>query len=241
MKASINVWRLILVSLLVLTTISPSHITLWAYDGETLRRLSSHEAGFIEITDEVQVANKGVARLCLQLQAERVRVGSCAENSTISSWQSPPEWEVKEVMVSDLNRDSEEEITLLVWRPFKPWPVDRFMPSAGRIDAFHDNNNMSCHLILIGLRDGKIKELWAGSAMSDPINEIHAADLDGDGLQELVALEHAYNSNSRKASITVWEWNGFGFSLQARQDGRFSSLHVLPAEQGKVLLANKNP
>jgi len=74
--------------------------------------------------------------------------------------------------------------------------------------------------------------------MSEPIKELRAVDLDGDGLQELVALEYAYNGNSRKASITVWEWNGFGFSLQARQDGRFSSLLVLPAEQGKLLLAN---
>lgn len=238
MKASINVWRLIMVSLLALTTISPSHNSLWAYDGETLRRLRPQEAGFIEIADEVQAANTGVGGLCLQLQAERVRVGSCAENTTISPWQSPPGWEVREVLVSDLNRDSEEEITLLVWRSFKPWPVDRFMPSAGRIDTFHDNNDMSCHLILIGLRDGKIKELWAGSAMSEPIKELRAVDLDGDGLQELVALEYAYNGNSRKASITVWEWYGFGFSLQARQDGRFSSLLVLPAEQGKLLLAN---
>jgi hypothetical protein len=53
-------------------------------------------------------------------------------------WQSPSEWNVRQVGLSDLNRDGDVEAVLLVWRPFKSWPVDLWLPNGGRIDEFQN-------------------------------------------------------------------------------------------------------
>lgn len=241
MKASNNVWRLILLSLMALANISPTLISFWNYDGGELQRLPMSEVTITDIqSQKIQAAGREGKVLCVGPEGGGVRVTVCNADSGVAPWHSPPEWQVREVIFSDLNRDGEEELSLLVWRPFQPWPVDRFMPSGGRISSFRDDQNMSCHLILLGLAGEEIKELWAGSSMSDPISHIQAADFDGDGLQELAALEYSYDADPRKASITLWEWNGFGFSLLDRQDGGFSSLLPLPIGSGNVLIANQD-
>jgi hypothetical protein len=53
------------------------------------------------------------------------------------------------------------------------------------------------------------------------------ADLDGDGWQELAALESPYDSTSSDNAITVWSWLGFGFTLTDRLDGSFYNLSIV--------------
>ncbi len=108
-------------------------------------------------------------------------------------WQSPPEWQVGQALVADLNRDGRPEAVLLVWRPFRPWPVDAWLPYGGRISDFHDSNGTSCHLILIGWYRGAFRERWAGSALAAPVKSFAVADLSGDGEQLLVTLEAQYD------------------------------------------------
>jgi len=154
------------------------------------------------------------------------------------AWQSPETWLVTQAALTDLNRDGRLEAALLVWRPFQPWPVDAFLPHGGRISGFHDADGQSCHLILIGWRRGKYRELWAGSALSDPILSFAAADLTGDGAQELVTLEGAY-ADSRSAparALKVWEWNGFGFSVVYTINGVFSQLMLVHTMDGRVAI-----
>src|SRR5512140_3030185 len=76
-------------------------------------------------------------------------------------WQSPPAWQVEQAQITDLDHDGIPEVTLLVWRPFKPWPVDTWLPGGGRIATFHAANGLSCHIILIGWKQGSFRELWA--------------------------------------------------------------------------------
>jgi len=143
-------------------------------------------------------------------------------------WRSPAEWTVVDARITDLNHDGDPEAALLLWRDFAPWPIDRYLAHPGRIDDFHDRTGQSCHLILIGWYGGDFRELWAGSAQADPFTAFRALDLDGDGWQELLALEGAYDDPpSSSRALTVWEWNGFGFSLLSRGPmGRFESLIV---------------
>lgn len=149
-------------------------------------------------------------------------------------WSSPESWQVQSVRLGDLNRDGLPELVLLVWRPWQPWPVDRVLPFGGRIDGFKNAAGMSCHLILIGWRGHSFGERWAGSALAEPLTAIEVADLDGDGRVELAALEGSYTGSPGKpaASLTVWAWNGFGFSLIDRMPGSFQDLRLISNGQG---------
>ena len=153
-------------------------------------------------------------------------------------WQSPPAWQVIQAAISDLDRDGKPEVVLLLWRPFRPWPADQWLPNGGRIAGFHDGEGQSCHIILIGWREGEIRELWAGSPMANPIKSFAVADLDDSNTQVLVALEGRY-ADPRSAparTLKVWEWNGFGFSVVYYIEGRFRQITLARAADGRVLI-----
>jgi len=154
------------------------------------------------------------------------------------AWQSPDTWQVTQARITDLNHDGVPEAALLVWRPFRSWPVDQWLPEGGRIASFHDDEGNSCQIILIGWQNGKYQELWAGSALAEPVKTFSAADLNGDGRQELITIEGSY-SDSRSAparALKVWEWNGFGFSVVSKIDGRFDDLAVVRSNEGHILI-----
>ncbi|MGA2502799.1 MAG: hypothetical protein ABSG01_01760 [Anaerolineales bacterium] len=140
--------------------------------------------------------------------------------------------------ITDLNHDGKPEVALLLWRPFQPWPVDQWLPYGGRIADFQDVKGQSCHMILIGWGSNGYHELWAGSAMADPIDSFAAADLDGDDSQELVALEGRYSDPRSAPALTlkVWDWNGFGFTVVSSVNGIFNKLTLVQAKNGQVLI-----
>jgi len=146
----------------------------------------------------------------------------------ITVWKSPSDWQVKQAVMSDLNQDGQAELTLLVQRPYRPWPVDQWLPYGGRIADFQDSSGMSCHIILIGWKEGRYKEIWAGSSMSQPALVIGAADLNQDGRAELITMEGTYNHKSifPGKAIKLWEWNGFGFSLLSSLPGEFNNFMI---------------
>lgn len=194
--------------------------------------------GKIQPLDIVQAVGKPVLRMprligdlnddekseCLVLTEHKAQITDCKAGIL---WQSPPTWRILESQIGDLNRDGADEAILLVWRPFQPWPVDRFMPSGGRIDSFHDAKGDSCQIILIGWARNAWREVWAGSALIRPIWQVNAADLDGDGWQELSALESPYDSTAPANALTVWGWLGFGFTLIDRLEGTFQELSIV--------------
>jgi hypothetical protein len=143
-------------------------------------------------------------------------------------WESPPGWQVKQALISDLDQDDKPELTLLIQRPYQPWPVDQWLPYGGRIADFQDPSGMSSHIILIGWKDGRYKEVWAGSSLSQPALVIAAADLNQDGRTELVTMEGTYNTKKifPGKAIKLWEWNGFGFSLLSSLPGEFNNFMI---------------
>lgn len=233
---------LITVSLLALMLNAPPRLQVWEYADEALTQL----AGIAAIPSG---APASPAKPCADLNADgnveclTLHNGQ-ADIQTSSAaflWQSPPEWRVQQAALTDLNRDDTPEAALLVWRPFSPWPIDRYLPHGGRIAGFHDRQGSSCHLILIGWNGKRYGELWAGSALARPLRAFHAADLDGDGRQELVVLEGEYKDPAHlpARTLAVWEWNGFGLSLLARQTGRFHHLDIVPGAAGAVILTGQ--
>jgi len=151
-------------------------------------------------------------------------------------WQSPSAWQVNQAAFTDLNRDGTPEAALLVWREFAPWPIDQWLPYGGRIAEFHNPENQSCHLILVGWAQGKYRDLWAGSALAEPVLEFAAVDLDGDGVQELLTLDGSYNDPHASPARTfmVWEWNGFGFTAVDSIPGKFIHMQPVRSPDGRV-------
>jgi hypothetical protein len=125
-----------------------------------------------------------------------------------SVWRSPPEWQVRDVALGDPNHDGRFEVVLAV-------------DSADGSQPF-----------IVGYRGGRYHDLWGGSPVSDPIFEVELADLDGDGLEELAAIEAGPDASARH--VTVWRWHGWGFSLVWRSPpGNYHDLVILPAEEGR--------
>jgi hypothetical protein len=213
------------ISLLALSLLSPARLETWSYAAGQFQRATLPVQGHrLTPTDQADLDGDGVAEH-LALSDGHASIIS----SDRPAWTSPDGWQVAQASFTDLNHDGLPEVTLLVWRSFQPWPIDRYLPHGGRIQDFHNPDGMSCHLILIGWQRGAMRELWAGSAMADPVQSFAAADLDGDGRQELLALESRYEDpgDAPSRALTAWEWNGFGFTLLARHPGRFRDFAVL--------------
>lgn len=128
----------------------------------------------------------------------------------------PPEWTVTAAALADATNDGSPEWVLLVWRPWRDWPIQRWSSAPSPIADFHDAAGNSCHLILLDARDGH--EMWAGSALPAPFLALAVGDVDGDPGNEVVTLEgdYATGGDGPASRVNVWRWNGFGFTLRWR-------------------------
>ncbi len=230
-----NVFLFGLLAVTALVQVSPAPLRALVLENEALQAaLVPTGAAAIPASLSADLNGDGRAEV-LALAAGRVTIFSGKE----AVWQSPASWHVVQTAMTDLDGDGRPEAALLVWRPFQPWPVDRWLPHGGRIQDFHDADGQSCHLILIGARrDSTLGELWAGSALAEPIRAFAAADLNGDGRQELVTLDGRY-SDPRSAparDLKVWDWNGFGFTVVSTLQGTFSQMALVRSANGQPFI-----
>jgi hypothetical protein len=229
-----RIFFLLIFSLAALVQISPTRPRAWVFQEERLvRTVLPEDNGAIQVGLQADLDSDGQPER-LELTGTSARI----ESAHGMKWQSPSTWQVIQAAITDLNRDGTAEVALLVWRPWRPWPVDEWLPAGGRIQSFHDRAGDSCHLILIGWKGDSYGELWAGSALAEPVRSFRAADLDGDGLQELLTLEGSYSQpRSAAASVLkVWRWNGFGFSNVYKMEGIFHSLALVQDHAGRLLI-----
>jgi hypothetical protein len=225
---------ILFVSINMLVQISPAPLHAWDLEGASLVQ-ASIPTETVPLVPRLQADFEGNGQTeRLSLSSGRATILSHGE----AVWVSPGGWQVIQAEITDLNHDGIPEAALLVWRPFQPWPVDRWLPSGGRIASFHDASGYSCHIILIGWVRGSYQEVWAGSALAEPVRAFAVADLNGDGIQELVTLEGTYNDprSAPAGMLKVWEWNSFGFTVVSSMGGTFSKMALVQASDGRILI-----
>jgi hypothetical protein len=223
-----------LLAIAALLLVSPAPIQAWGLIDSTLAPVPLTGA-IRPMPSQLQADFDGDSQPeTLTLENDRAALRSGAQ----LRWQSPPTWQVRQALIADLNHDGLPEAVLLVWRPFRPWPVDAWLPNGGRIKDFHDSAGMSCQIILIGWYENEFRERWAGSALAEPVKSLVAADLPVNGRQLLVTLESRYDDppSAPARRLKIWEWNGFGFTIVSTLEGPFSQMAVASMENGRLVI-----
>jgi hypothetical protein len=226
----INFWKKYsLIGMIIsacLLSLSPARLGLWQLTPDGLQAAAWQTA-----------AGMPAARLSAS-QDLRLTGGILTITSPNGNWQSPAGWIVQQADWTDLNHDNQPEVTLLVQRPFEPWPVDKVLPYGGRIQSHQDASGHSSHIILIGWKKDHWAEVWAGSALARPVRSFIGADLNLDGKQELLVREGSYQDSDLVAASTlsVWQWNGFGFDLITRLERSSKRFDLIISKQNQPLI-----
>jgi hypothetical protein len=166
--------------------------------------------------------------------ARKAAISMTASESALPA--IPPDWRVIAATLADATEDGEPEWVLLVRRPWRDWPIQAWSSAPSPIAGFHDAAGDSGHLILLDPANGR--ELWAGSALPAPLLALAVGDVDGDGVNEVVALEGDYGAgwDGPASHVDVWQWNGFGFSLEWRSPaGVFRHLTLINTDYEETL------
>lgn len=119
-------------------------------------------------------------------------------------WRSEDDWWVDYFFLGDANNDGVLELNLLVWKegsfgPYKPFWVEE------------EDLSVKNHLFIFKPEKGSFKPVWQSSNLDQPNYRAALIGINGDGENELVALEGSY-TDPKRTEVTLWKWNGWGFT-----------------------------
>lgn len=167
------------------------------------------------------------------LQDGRLKV----ERGSSLIWESPAQWWVDDFAVIDSTGDGVTDINFSVWKA----------GSFGSSKPFWTEENdqsVKNHFFVFDLIGGKIKAVWQSSNLDNPNTEFAFADVDNDGMQELVMLEGSYTDtgSSEAHSIVVWRWNTWGFFNEWRSPvGKFKNLTIEEVNGSVNIVVDSKP
>jgi hypothetical protein len=124
-------------------------------------------------------------------------------------WTSPLAWQVQEAHMADLNGDGEEEIAALTMAPGE----------FGRIKPFwvtQDDKGVRQHIYIFNLKDNVFHPVWMASRVYRPTCAFRLGRILQNGRDQLVTLDAektASSSTCQASYVSIWDWNGWGFSL----------------------------
>jgi poly-gamma-glutamate synthesis protein (capsule biosynthesis protein) len=119
-------------------------------------------------------------------------------------WRSPAGWRVDAFAVAA--PPDAPDLAFTVWKPTE----------RTEIRATELRDAIRQHFFLFGWRRGAIRPVWNSSALPRPFLAFALAPGGPAGAARLVGLEGDYFAAARPPALTVWAWNGFGYSLEWR-------------------------
>lgn len=116
-------------------------------------------------------------------------------------WETPAEWEIKQILLADADNDGVEELLMVLWKYGSFGDVRPFWQAEDRA--------YSCHLFMYRLQAGRMRAVWCSSAIDPPIAEISViTDQD-----RQVSLEIKERSPfPYPATRSTWQWQDWGFA-----------------------------
>jgi len=143
----------------------------------------------------------------------------------------PENYYILDYCITDINQDATEDIVLLIKRIWRDWYFMKWQSVETPLINNKDSENFSSSIIILNYYEStsKYKIIWAGSAFISPLLKIISFDIDKDSLQEIITIDGIFENNFNLPGeyLSIWGWNGFGFSLQQRSDkGNYYDLRV---------------
>ncbi len=148
-------------------------------------------------------------------------------------WESPNDWYVTGFSTEDITGDNIPDISLSVWKK------ENFGTSKPFWIKENDTSEKN-HFFVFEIEDKTLKPLWQSSNLESPNCEFVVVDLDSDDKNELVTIEGEYTSGRicQGKYLSVWRWNGWGFSNYWRSKiGKFSNLKIKEINGKKYAVA----
>lgn len=117
-------------------------------------------------------------------------------------WKTSEEWVVANVIIDDLNQDSEIEIN---------FSVEKVRGRYRKNKVFEESDEEVSCFYIFKWRNNKIEPAWLSSPVDNKINKVIALDINNDSEKELAVLE-------KEGYLSIWSWNGWGFSNDFRSE-----------------------
>lgn len=121
------------------------------------------------------------------------------------------------IVIGDVDGDKIDDISIGVYKESPLHPV------------------MAKRPFIYSFKDGKIVPKWRGSRLSKPFTDYGFYDIDGDGVDEIVAIEIL--EDNRK-TINTYKWKGFGFEVYLESQD-FEDIENLTVKEDTVYIQIK--
>ncbi len=150
-------------------------------------------------------------------------------------WESPTHWWVQDMHLADLDGDHEKEMILSVWKNSS----ERSKKSSWIGSS--NSMNVRNYVYVYTIDGGNVSTMWQSADLAQPYCEIATADLDGDGISELMSLEGNYSADAscNAHTMNIWKWNNAGlYSEWTSEPGSYWNIRTELGEKGQLVIVD---